>query len=50
MKKYWFIVTLVTGVTFTQMGEGWSRDAALMDACIQLTNNGINEDLVDNIN
>lgn len=49
MKKYWFIVTLVTGVTFTQMGEGWSKDAALMDACIQLTNNGVDEDKIQDI-
>ena len=49
MKKYWFIVTLISGVTFTQMGEGESRHAALMDACISLNASGVPEDDVINI-
>lgn len=50
MKKYWFIFTLITGATFTQVGEGYSRDAALMDACEQATQQGVDEDLVVDIN
>lgn len=49
MKKYWFIFTLVTGATFTQVGEGYSRDVALMDACEIATLNGVNEDEVIDI-
>ena len=49
MKKYWFIVTLISGVTFTQMGEGENHHAALMDACINLVNNGVPEDDVVNM-
>lgn len=50
MKKYWFIVTLISGVTFTQMGEGENHHAALMDACINLSLNGVPEDDVVDIN
>lgn len=49
MKKYWFIVTLISGVTLTQFGEGGTKDAALMDACINLTANGVPEDDVVDI-
>ena len=49
MKKYWFIVTLISGVTFTQMGEGSTKHAALMDACISLNALGIPEDDVIDI-
>lgn len=50
MKKYWFIVTLISGVTFAQYGEGMTKDAALMDACINLNALGVPEDDVKDIN
>ena len=40
MKKYIFIVTLITGVTFTQEGRGYNMDSALMDACEHLAADG----------
>lgn len=49
MKKYWFIVTLISGVTFSQYGEGRTKDAALMDACINLNALGVPEDDVQDI-
>ena len=36
MKKYLFVVTLISGMTFTQAGEGYNVDEALMDACWHL--------------
>lgn len=36
MKKYLFLVTLVSGTAFTQIGEGFNEDAALMDACASI--------------
>ena len=40
MRKYIFIVTLITGVTFTQEGHGYNIDSALMDACEHLAADG----------
>ena len=50
MKKYWFIVTLISGVTFSQYGEGNNSHAALMDCCLTLNALGIPEDDVIDIN
>ena len=48
MKKYFFNVLLVTGVTFTQVGEGYDVDSALMDACVNLSNSQYpQDDIVD---
>lgn len=48
MKKYLFKVLLVTGVTFTQTGEGYDVDSALMDACVGLANSEYpQDDIVD---
>ena len=48
MKKYLFKVLLVTGVTFTQVGEGYDVDSALMDACVNLSNSQYpQDDIVD---
>lgn len=44
MKKYFFRVILVTGVTFTQVGEGYNVDEALMDACVSLANSEYPQD------
>lgn len=50
MKKYIFLVTLITGLSFTCEGEGWSVDAALMDACEHLANSGeYPEDEIENV-
>jgi hypothetical protein len=40
MKKFIFIVTLATGVAFKCAGFGNNKDAALMDACLQLSQSG----------
>jgi len=40
MKKYIFIVTLATGMAFKCTGVGYTKDAALMDACRQLAEAG----------
>lgn len=40
MKRYIFIVTLITGVTFSQEGCGYNMDSALMDACEHLAADG----------
>lgn len=48
MKKYIFKVLLVTGVAFTQTGEGYDMDSALMDACVSLANSEYpQDDIVD---
>lgn len=39
-KKFLFVVTLVTGATLLQMGEGRNIDCALMDACEKLAMSG----------
>lgn len=44
MIKYIFVVTLISGLTFTQAGEGYNVDAALMDACAQLQDSDYPED------
>lgn len=50
MKKYFFKVLLVTGVTFTQVGEGYNVDEALMDACVGLANSDYPQDDIVEIN
>lgn len=40
MKKFIFVVTLATGFVFTCEGEGFNKDAALMDACERLAISG----------
>ena len=50
MKKYLFKVLLVTGVTFTQVGEGYNVDEALMDACVGLANSEYPQDDIADIN
>ena len=50
MKKYFFKVLLVTGVTFTQVGEGYNVDEALMDACVNLSNSQYPQDDIVEIN
>lgn len=50
MKKYFFQVLLVTGVTFTQAGEGYNVDEALMDACVGLANSEYPQDDIVDIN
>lgn len=50
MKKYFFKVLLVTGVTFTQAGEGYNVDEALMDACVNLSNSEYPQDDIVDIN
>ncbi len=51
MKKYVFIVTLITGVTFSQEGCGYNMDSALMDACEHLAASGeFPEDDIEDIN
>lgn len=50
MKKYFFKVLLVTGVTFTQVGEGYDIDSALMDACVNLSNSEYPQDDIVDIN
>lgn len=49
MKKFIFIVTLISGTTFTKAGEGYNASDALMDACDTLarTGNYPEEDIVD---
>ena len=48
MIKYIFVVTLISGLTFTQAGEGYNVDAALMDACAQLHDSDYpEEDILD---
>ena len=49
MKKYLFKVLLVTGVTFTQTGEGYNVDEALMDACVNLANSEYPQDDIEDI-
>ena len=39
-KKFLFVVTLVTGATLFQMGEGRNVDCALMDACERMAMSG----------
>jgi hypothetical protein len=50
MKKYFFKVLLVTGVTFTQVGEGYNVDEALMYACISLANSEYPQEDIADIN
>lgn len=50
MKKYFFKVLLVTGATFTQVGEGYDVDSALMDACVNLSNSQYPQDDIVDIN
>lgn len=40
MKKYFFIVTLATGVAIECAGFGFNINAALMDACENLAASG----------
>jgi len=49
MKKYFFKVLLVTGVTFTQVGEGYNVDEALVDACVSLANSEYPQDDIADI-
>jgi hypothetical protein len=49
MKKYLFKVLLVTGATFTQVGEGYDMDEALMDACVGLANSEYPQDDIEDI-
>lgn len=50
MKRFLFVVTLTTGFSFTCSGDGWNKDAALMDACEQLAKSGdYPEDEVESI-
>ena len=50
MKKYIFLVTLITGLSFTCEGEGYNKDAALMDACEHLADSGeYPEDEIENV-
>lgn len=46
MNKYMFIVTLLGGITFTQVGEGYNESEALMDACWQLSDSEYPQDEV----
>lgn len=39
-KRFMFVVTLVTGATLFQMGEGRNIDCALMDACERMAMSG----------
>lgn len=51
MKKYLFIVTLISGATFTQSGEGYNVNEALMDACDKLATAGeYPEDDIEDVN
>lgn len=51
MKKFIFIVTLISGTTFTQAGEGYNVSEALMDACDVLARTGnYPEEDIDDIN
>ena len=49
MKKYLFVVTLISGMTFTQAGEGYNVDEALMDACWHLADSEYPEDSINDI-
>ena len=49
MKKYIFVVALVSGLTFTQSGEGYNADDALLDACLNLSNEDYPEDDIASI-
>lgn len=39
-RKFMFVVTLITGATLFQMGEGRNVDCALMDACERMAMSG----------
>ena len=49
MKKYLFVVSLVSGLTFTCVGEGYNTDDALMDACMSLNDSDYPEDSIADI-
>lgn len=49
MKKYLFIVTLATGLSFVQSGTGTNKHAALMDACMSMDDSQFPEDEVVDI-
>ena len=44
MKKYIFVVALISGLTFTQSGEGYNESDALLDACLHLSDSAYPED------
>lgn len=50
MKKFYFVVTLISGLTFTQSGEGRNVDDALLDACWHLSDTSYPEDDIVDIN
>lgn len=50
MKKFYFLVTLISGLTFTQSGEGRNVDDALLDACWHLSDTSYPEDDIMDIN
>ena len=40
MKKFIFKVLVCTGATFTAIGYGYNQDAAMMDACYHMSEQG----------
>lgn len=50
MRKYLFVVALCSGLTFTQVGEGYNADDALMDACMALADSDYPQDEIMDIN
>lgn len=49
MKKYIFVVALCSGLTFTQVGEGYNENEALMDACMALADSDYPQDEIMDI-
>lgn len=50
MKKFVFVVALVSGLTFETSGMGYNASEALMDACDQLAKSGeYPEDDIDDV-